>query len=71
MRELSRNAGTSLPAVEAQLADPELPGKLQKTEDGLRDAYRKHAHRLPAAPPAEASLDARARARIIKLRNER
>lgn len=61
---LARNAGVRLPAIEAQLADPELPRRLQATEDGLRDVYRKHAHRLPAAPSAAASLTAQARAEL-------
>ena len=61
MLEFAHNAGARLPAVEAQLADPDLRKKLQATEDQLRDQYRKGAHHLPAAPPAAASLSERAR----------
>ncbi|MFT3772229.1 MAG: DUF2169 domain-containing protein [Minicystis sp.] len=61
---LARNAGTRLPAVEAQLEDPELRKKLQATEDHQRDAYRKQAHHLPPAPPAEASLTEEARVEL-------
>jgi uncharacterized protein YjbI with pentapeptide repeats len=62
--QLARNAGTRLPAVEAQLEDPELRSKLQAAEDAQRDMYRKHAHRLPPAPPAAASLTEQARAEL-------
>ncbi len=62
--QLARNAGTRLPAVEAQLEDPELRRKLQAVEDEQRHMYRKHAHRLPPAPPAAASLTEQARAEL-------
>jgi hypothetical protein len=60
----ARRAGTPLPALEAQVADTELHKKLEATEDRLRDLYRKHAHRLPAAPPAAAPLTERARTEL-------
>jgi uncharacterized protein YjbI with pentapeptide repeats len=62
--ELARNAGTRLPAVEAQLADPALRNKLQAIEDGQRDMYRRSAHHLPPAPLASAPLITQARAEL-------
>lgn len=60
-QQLAANAGVKLPALEAQLQDPELRRRLQTAEDGLRDMYRKHAHQMPAAQAAAASFSERAR----------
>ncbi|WP_438001764.1 pentapeptide repeat-containing protein [Sorangium sp. So ce185] len=64
MLQLAQNAGTPLPAVEARLADPRLREKLQAVEEQLREQYRAAAHRLPAAPPAAASVSERARVEL-------
>ena len=46
---LSQNAGTPLPDVEKQLADPGLMERLQQAEDQILGAYRRHAQLFPAA----------------------
>src|SRR5262249_36373211 len=57
MIEMAHNGGTRLPVLEAQVADPAFRKQLQKTEDGLREQYRRGAHFQPPAPSAEATLN--------------
>jgi len=62
--ELARNAGIRLEAAEAKIRDPELMQRLQQTEHQLRQAYRKYAHRFPAARSLEGEEAARLRAAV-------
>ena len=58
---LTQNAGMAAPELQAQLDDPHLYDKLKATEQRLLGMYRKHAHRLAEAPPADPALVERAR----------
>ncbi len=64
--QLAKNAGVSLPAVEAQLADPELLKKLSEVEVKLYQAYRKMAHHQPEASRLEPDAAARLRAEVSR-----
>ncbi len=64
-RQVAHDAGIQVPALDAQLADPVLRARLQTAEEGLRDLYRKHAHHMTPALPAEAALTERVRRELI------
>lgn len=62
---LAKNAGASIPHVEAQLADPEIEQKLLRLEQMLFEAYRSFGHYYDPASPREREASARARASVI------
>lgn len=63
---LGKNAGTPIPGVEEQLADPGLRARLEAAEEQLREAYRVAAHFQEPAPAMDAEENGRAREEIVR-----
>jgi uncharacterized protein YjbI with pentapeptide repeats len=62
--QLAENAGVPLPAVQAQLDDPELFQKLKKNEELQISNYRRYAQHFPAAATLEGDEASRLRAEV-------